>query len=162
MRFGITIRRALLLVGTTLLACRGAVDPPSTDGDLSATIGASAFTATTVFAGLEDRAFTLSAIEENGEGQRSITITLRGVGEPGTYNLAASGNAGSYVEAGEDVTLSWLCTTHQGEGSVVITELSSTRVVGTFSFAAPALITTGAMGTRVISSGAFDVRPWRE
>ena len=144
------------------LACRGSTSPPATDGELNATIGTSGFVATTVFAGYEDREFTMSAVEENGSDLRSITITIRGVAQTGTFDLARSGNAGSYAEARLDSTFSWMCSTSQGEGTVTISELTDDRIVGTFSFSAPALITSGAMGTKFISEGSFDVRPWRD
>ena len=156
--------RALLLVGVvvSLVSCGDVVSPPSSDGELSATIGASGFTATTVFAEFDESVFTMSALEEGSSGPRSITITIRRMEQAGTYDLALSGNAGGYAEAVSEATQSWLCATSQGAGSVVITELSSARIAGTFSFSAPALITSGAMGTKVVSSGSFDVKPWRE
>ena len=154
--------RFLLALCVAIVSCRNATSPPITDGDLSATIGAAGFDATTVFAGFEDREFTMSAVEESESGLRSITITIRGVAETGTYDLAQSGNAGGYAEARLDNTQSWLCATSQGAGSVIITELSSTRIVGTFSFSAPALITSGAMGTKFVTSGSFDVKPWHD
>jgi hypothetical protein len=150
----------VLLAG--LLSCRSVVGPPDTDGELSAKVGPAVFSANTVFAAFDDSEFTISALEEGEHGPRSITITVRNVKHPGTFDLAHSGNAGSYAEALAEHTQSWLCATNQGAGSVVITELSSTRVAGTFSFVAPALITSGAMGTKVISSGSFDVKPWRD
>jgi hypothetical protein len=149
------------LLALLLASCRDAT-APATDGELSALVGASGFSALTVYATFDDRAFTMSAVDEASDGLRSITLTILDVTKVGQYDLARSGNAGSYTEAKSDVTQSWLCATSQGTGSVVITELSSTRIVGTFSFSAPALITSGAMGTKVISSGSFDVRPWRE
>jgi hypothetical protein len=145
-----------------LFSCRAAVAPPVTDGDLSAKVGAGGFSANTVLAAFDESEFTISAFEEGERGPRSITITVRNVKHPGTFDLAHSGNAGSYAEALAEHTQSWLCATNQGAGSVVIAELSSTRVAGTFSFVAPALITSGAMGTKVISSGSFDVKPWRD
>ena len=155
-----SFRLGLLL--WVVVSCRNPGAPPITDGDLTATIGASAFTATTVYAGFEDKALTMSAVDEGGDGPRSITLTIRGVVKAGTYDLALSGNAGSYTELKADLTQSWLCTTNQGTGSVIITELSHTRIAGTFSFSAPALITSGAMGTKIVTSGTFDVKPWRE
>ena len=155
-------RMCLLLAFLATVSCRSSGAPPITDGDLTATIGASEFNATTVFAGFEDKAFTMSAVDEGGDGPRSITLTIRGVARAGTFDLARSGNGGSYTESKSDLTLSWLCATSQGTGSVIITELSSTRIVGTFSFSAPALITSGAVGTKIVTSGSFDVKPWRE
>ena len=157
-------RRAGFLLSLLLLtfaSCRDAI-APVTDGDLSALVGATGFSAVSVYATFDDRVFTISAVDDGLTGPRSITITLRGVSKAGTYDLVKSGNAGSYAESKSDVTQSWMCATSQGAGSVIITELSSTRVAGSFSFSAPALITSGAMGTKIVSSGSFDVRPWRE
>ena len=157
-------RRSSFLLGLLLavpVSCSD-VNAPLTDGDLSAVVGASGFAASAVYSSFEDREFTVSAIDQGETGDRSITITIRGVSKPGTYDLAFSGNAGSYTELKSDLTQSWLCTTNQGTGSVIITQLSSTRVVGTFSFSAPALITSGAVGTKIVTSGSFDVKPWRE
>lgn len=160
---GRRIRGTLGLIGSSVsLSCGNAVSPPITDGELSATIGSSGFSATTVFAEFDESVLTMSALEEGSSGRRSITITIRGVAKAGTYNLALSGNAGGYAEAVSEATQSWLCATNQGTGSVIIAELSSTRVAGTFSFSAPALIASGAMGTKLITSGSFDVKPWRD
>jgi hypothetical protein len=154
--------RAFLLGSLIIVACNGsrAVGPPATDGNLSAVVGATGFDATSVFAGFDEGDFTISAVEE-GDVRKSITIMVHGVDGIGSFQLDASGNAGSYVEADTVETRSWVVAPHAGSGSVVFTELSSTRVVGTFSFSADALISSGALGTRSVTSGTFDVKPWR-
>ena len=154
--------RSLAWIVLVVMACRDALAPPLTDGELGATVGAKEFSATTVFVRLEDRELVLSAVDERGGTRRSIAFTLSEVSDVGEYDLAVLGNVGGYAESQADSTQSWICRPGQGTGSVTITELTGTRVAGTFSFSAPALISSGAVGTKMISSGWFDVKPYRQ
>ena len=48
--------------------------------------------------------------------------------------------------------------TYGGTGTVSVTTLTSTRVVGTFSFTAPGATAGTTPATRTLASGTFDVR----
>jgi hypothetical protein len=45
-----------------------------------------------------------------------------------------------------------------GSGSVTVTTSNSERVVGTFQFTAPAAVSSGATGQKVVTNGAFNIR----
>ncbi len=92
-----------------------------------------------------------------GANPRTMAITLARIPGPGTYPLgmntqSATGGSVTMVEGSR----SWLTPLSGAAGTVTITSLTSSRVVGTFQFVAvPFLGTSG--GPQTVTNGAFDV-----
>ena len=58
---------------------------------------------------------------------------------------------------GDNNLNTWSASSAQGSGSIVVTTLTPTRVVGTFSFVLQPDVATGASGTRTVTEGRFDL-----
>ncbi len=71
----------------------------------------------------------------------------------GTYDLAVGATNANVVD-GSDV---WTASAAGGSGSVVVTSVTATEVIGTFSFTG---VASGGVSpaTRVVTSGKFDVK----
>lgn len=100
---------------------------------------------------------TLTLIGQDNEFQE-ITFQVTNVTAPGAYQLGAgTANTASLAINASSV---WQATSAAGTGSVVITTLTATRAVGTFSFTGvprPGSAAVG-QGNRVVSEGTFDVK----
>lgn len=132
---------------------------PHGTGGVTASIDGDAYTADS--AAVEyyqgDDTFHFDATRDIGAGAAElIYVSIRGVTGPGTYPF--NGTFGGYYgirSAAFDYT-TWNITS--GTGSIVITtfDLANEHVVGTFSFTGTDFV--GSNGTRVVSSGTFDIR----
>ena len=113
-----------------------------------------------VFAGQLDAnggSYLISGVETSGSA-RAITFSLSGIAGPGTYLLgvdgvSVTGGIGSVTVSGTNV---WNTGLTGGSGSLTITSLTTTRIVGTFTFTANAAGGT-ATGSQSITNGSFDV-----
>ena len=148
--------QCVVLIGL-LGACGGSSTEPN-DGDmsLSATIDGSQWSAngsTTAANAIAGGNFTVVGADQNG---RVLTLTVYNIGAPGTYPLGV----GSSVFGGTGIlsegATSWWTPLSGAAGTVTITSVSATRLVGTFAFSAVPLVGT-AGGTRSVTNGAFDV-----
>ncbi len=90
-----------------------------------------------------------------------ISILVTGVSGSGTFALDAT----TYPATLALVTVTdagtpsqWSTTNASGPGSITITQLTTTRVRGTFQFVAEADPGTAASGQVSVTNGAFDVR----
>lgn len=158
----LAMRASLVLL---LVACGGGSPtgpsgPPSLPGGGSATAtvdgqalgGFTLANATHAFSG----GYTISLTQTQGTVGRSITLSLMNIPGPGTYPLGTgagvSGGTGIYVDAGAGWT-----TPLSGEaGTITLTTLTDTRIVGSFAFTADQ-VTGGATGSRAITGGSFDL-----
>jgi hypothetical protein len=150
------------------VGCSSSDEPTNPNGNLihgtlTASVDGAAFSGTQrVTAALSSGgALAIYAIGTTATGTKAIQIDLGGVQAAGTINLnpAPAGASASYSESNTSsgITLSWLVTSVQGSGTVVITHLTSTHIMGTFSFSAPPGISAGAVGTKVVTAGAFSI-----
>jgi hypothetical protein len=151
------------LVAFAVLAGCGGGDATGPDGDgpvlVSASVDGKAWVSNAQ--GGQERA-TLSApglyILQGAqlEGSSSIVITLYNVRGPANYPLGVNattvGGTAIFVESGRG----WSTPLSGAAGTVTITELTSSRIVGTFSFNAEA-ISGGATGVRAVTGGRFDM-----
>lgn len=157
------ISRALVALLIASVACgddeEGPLDPGNSDGTVTASVGGVSFNATSVVAAFVDGSLVITALQAGVGGTKSITITVNNVSGVGTYSLTAAGNTATYVETTGSTSQSWLTAITQGSGSVVLTTATATRVVGTFTFTAPANTISGATGTKTVTGGSFDLTP---
>ena len=84
----------------------------------------------------------------------AMTIVVLNVSGPGTTSLDASVSNGSHASVSKVGTPGWNTGNTGGTGSVVITTLTPSHVVGTFSFDAPS---SGAGAAIHVTSGTFDL-----
>lgn len=74
----------------------------------------------------------------------------------GTYEVGVAVGANGNLNTinGSD---GWSTTSTQGSGTIVVTQRTATRVVGTFQFVMPPTPGSGSTGTRTITNGQFNV-----
>jgi hypothetical protein len=145
----------LTLAGSaaTVLACSNYDTGPSGNGTISASIDGASWTgATTVQASYIASVFVVGGLDSQG---RQIVITIPGVAAGGTFSLNSGEAAFAVVGFGAQI---WSTSLTGGTGSITISTWSGSHAVGTFSFTAPPNAGSGASGTKVVSSGTFDVR----
>jgi len=86
----------------------------------------------------------------------TISLAVAGLTAPGTVNLniAAGGNGSNAIIVNS--TGGWGTAFTGGTGTITVTTLTANRIVGTFSFDAPAG-SGNATGTLQVRNGKFDV-----
>lgn len=86
-------------------------------------------------------------------GGKQAAITLFGVSKAGTYEITSgSQHSGRWTE-GVDPSQTYVANGILGTGTIVISELSDTKIKGTFSLEA----LNTAQSAKSITDGAFDV-----
>lgn len=148
-------RIVVSLLCLLLTAC-GGNDPtgPGGSANFQATIGSAVWQAQTAsaVAGVNGT-FTISGGSASGSG---LALVLYNMSAPGTYPLGVGGSVfGGSATVTEGVA-SWWTALSGAAGTVTISQVSATRIVGTFSFTAVPLA-GGATGTRQVSAGSFDL-----
>jgi hypothetical protein len=158
------IRRARKAVGggaaagmlALLMSCGGdgGSGPNGGDANFTATIDGNDFTASaaTTVAQISN-AGNFAIVGSSGTSTAtSITLILYNIGGPGTYPLGVSGTArGGLGTVG--TSSSSLSTPLSGTaGSVTISQVSATRIAGTFNFVAGV-----APVTKTVTDGSFDL-----
>ncbi|MEO8479301.1 MAG: DUF6252 family protein [Gemmatimonadota bacterium] len=100
--------------------------------------------------------YILSVQSVSGVNSKAISISLMNIAEAGTYPLGTGANVeggfASYVENGAG----WGAALSGEAGSITLTTLSDTRIIGSFNFTGTEH-TGGASGTRTLTSGSFDL-----
>jgi hypothetical protein len=94
---------------------------------------------------------TITGLQSASSGRRELNLLVHGVTGAGTYDLTAGSGFAAYGESGVGVVRSWTTNSEQGSGSIVITELSDSAVVATFSFSAPADAGSEAIGSKDVA-----------
>lgn len=155
--------RSILAVAAafTVLACgsdsSGSTEPPQTalNGSMSAKVNGDDWNATlAVQAAYANGILALSGVDGD-----NVTIAMAtGATQPGSYAIGAtSGTNASYTMTGGQA-LAWQAVSTLGSGSIEIETLTATSASGTFHFELPAVTSSGATGTKSITSGKFDVK----
>lgn len=154
----------LLPLGLLVAVAGGCGDDSSGPGGsapMTAKIDGAAFQSNPLFSrqgivSFAPGAFVIAAHQTEGTSYRSITISLANIAGPGTYPLGV----GPTVFGGSGIVVldanGWGTPLSGDAGSITITTLSTTQMVGTFSFVADAS-TGGATGVKSVTEGAFDV-----
>lgn len=136
----------------------GPTDPDGVDGTLTATVsGAANYTSNGLVASYVNNQVVITSLQASVGSSRSVVLTLNGVTGAGTFSLTAPGNTGQYIESTGTTSASWLAAITQGSGSVTFTTANSGKLIGNFTFNAPAL-SGGATGTRTVT-GNFNITP---
>jgi hypothetical protein len=154
-------RRAVTCAALALAACSndGGTDPDDDDfidGTLTASVDGVGFTAnlraTAVYSG---NALTIDASQTTATGSKLIDLSVVNVTGPGTFTVTTAGCSAVYGEIVNSIATSWGANSFQGTGTVVITHLTSTHVMGTFSFVALPLLS--GTGQRTVTNGTFSI-----
>ena len=122
----------------------------------TATVDGTAWAATTT-----SQKATLGALGQivikGDNGSAGIELDLYNIDQVGTYAIGVGGGAvggqGVYYTV---AALSWSTPASGAAGTVTITTLTTSQIVGTFSFTAGPL-GGGATGTKVVTSGVFNL-----
>ncbi|HET8762904.1 MAG TPA: hypothetical protein VFM12_05770 [Gemmatimonadales bacterium] len=160
--------RQVLLATLLLAAACGGESGPSDDNDadghLTAVIEGEDFSSDPVYVNLGVNVtstapglYVITGAHVEGTSSTGITITIFNVRGPGTYPIGVGatvvGGSGVVAEGGKG----WGTDLSGSAGSITITELTATRIKGTFNFTAQA-VTGGASGTRSVTDGDFDLK----
>ena len=88
----------------------------------------------------------------------TYNITLNVPATPGTYPVGggSSLNLASYDHTIGGTATSYVATGTMGSGSVVVTSVTATEIVGTFSFNGEAFAPAGA--TKAVTNGKFNLK----
>jgi hypothetical protein len=108
---------------------------------------------------MQNGVLTFGAVQSLGSGRaRRVTISLSQVAGPGSYY--STGGSASYVEYtdGLNISVSYVYTSNLpgGNATIILTTLTATRAVGSFSGTLRPVLSTGASEDREVS-GSFDV-----
>jgi hypothetical protein len=163
-------RSRIALAGVLVLAACGG-DGPTDPGDdpggggnttgtrMTATIdgqswaaGSTAGLVTAIQFAPASGGYIISGIQSPG---LSIVITINNISGPGTYPLGVDAATVYGGFAGVTGAGTWNTPISGAAGSITITTLTTTRIVGTFNFTATAAA-GGATGSKVVTNGVFD------
>ena len=100
--------------------------------------------------------YILVANQTSGTASTSLTMTLYNIRGPGTYPLGVNATTYGGTALLVESARGWSTPLSGVAGTVTLTEVSTTKLVGTFSFTATAL-SGGATGTRTVTNGRFDL-----
>jgi hypothetical protein len=169
------MRKTLTLFLCSLAACGGdsSTTGPiggTTSGTFTATIDGQAWVSTTnQTAGGSSAANAIPGTVTligtkvvSATNYTTITLALGYLSGPGTYPLGVSqgttaGGSGIVFATQGTSIGTWSTNLTGNAGTVTITSLTSTRIVGTVQFTAPPQSFTTTTGTRVVTNGAFDL-----
>ena len=157
-----SIRTTLVLLSLLAAACGEGTGPDGGgDGQLTARIDGEPWASDAIY--LESGVvhnlpglYLIQGTEVSGSEARSIMITLSNIRGPGTYPLGMGGGTVGGVGHLTDAGAGWLTPLSGASGTITITTLTDTRIVGTFAFTAVGA-TGGASGTRTVTDGKFDL-----
>ncbi len=162
MRIRATVAVLAVLTGT---ACGGGSGPTQPGGGgtgpITATVDGVAWAGGTNTSSVTTSAqlpgqYTIVGTQSTATTARIITLALTNIPGVGTYPLGTgsgvSGGTGIYAEP----TGGWGTELSGAAGTVTISTLTATRIVGTFAFTA-SVVNSGATGTRTITNGKFDL-----
>lgn len=165
-------RSAALVIFSLLAgACGGGGTDPNGGGGggtgLQATIDGQSWTADDLTLQVSSSAalpgyLIISGLKLNGTDYVAITLAVGYIDGPRDYPLGVNqgttpgGTASVLVKSG--TTVSTYTTGFTGdEGVFTVTSRTGTRIVGTFEFIAPPQIGGGAVGTKTVTNGSFDL-----
>jgi len=101
--------------------------------------------------------FTITGAETTGSITRSINLLMYNIRGTGTYALGVTsfvvGGRAQFAESG----VVWATPSTGAAGSVTITTLTPTRIVGTFEYTAELSLGSSPTTSHTITQGAFDL-----
>jgi len=151
------MRVALPCLLVTALGCGGDNTGPNgqTNGDMSAKFDGSSWSSVATFATRNaTNAGTITAV--SGADEHSIALAFAFVDTGvGTYTIDGTSATNAVLTDGGK---GWVASAVGGSGTVTVTTLDATHIVGTFAFSMTASPGTGATGTKSVTQGTFDVK----
>ena len=141
---------ALLLITATTATSAA----PAHRGTMSATVDGAQWTAEVISAA----AIQGGVLRVGGQSHMKAPFVALGIAVPpkvGTYSVGPSTGAsvaGSLVDVGAGAPRQWNADGGAGSGTVTLTELTSSRATGSFSFTLVHIVTASTV-TKVIANG---------
>ena len=153
MRSAIGVGAAAVVLGL-VVSCGGdgGSGPDGADANFTAKIDGSDFTALAASTAAQISDAGNFAIVGGSSTGSSITMILYSIGAPGTYPLGVSGTVRGGLGTVGTSSSSFSTPLSGTAGSVTITQVSATRIAGTFNFVAGA-----EPVTRTVTEGEFDL-----
>jgi hypothetical protein len=168
------MRKTLALLFVSLTACGGsdsATGPTgTTNGTFTATIDGQAWVSTSnqITGGTASTSSIPGYVILTGSkvvsatNYTTLTLALGYLAGTGTYPLgvnpvSTAGGSGLVFGVQGTGIGTWSTNFTGNAGTLTITSLTATRIVGTFQFTAPPQSFTTTTGTRVVTNGAFDL-----
>jgi hypothetical protein len=152
-----------MAVAVVLAGCGGDDDDdttgPSGNAALSVSTGDGSLNSSAATALISNGLLSIGAAGTSGGVTRSVGIAIQSA-TTGTFTVGAlNGAVVTYTEVvtGSSSGKSWLAAAGSGSGTVTITELTATRVVGTFTATLPPVESTGATSTKTLTNGSFNI-----
>jgi hypothetical protein len=145
---------ALVLVSSACggsSSSKGVTNPNNTNKSMSARVDGTGWTAVAVAASHNNGLLIVSGANA---ASQAIAITASLNQGTGVQTIGPNGTSIGTITIG---STQWGATNFQGSGNVTLTNVSATRVVGTFAFTGPSLTAGATPATRAITSGVFDV-----
>ncbi|WP_405283151.1 DUF6252 family protein [Gaopeijia maritima] len=131
--------------------------PGALSGSMTASVDGQAWSAIQVSAGRSGA--DVIGLGGTSAAQTTISLSFTAAG-PGTYAIPQTGMNFNFAEFAGGALWQALGIGQLGavgSGSVTITTLSATRIVGTFHFRAPPAGGNPATADKVVTQGAFDI-----
>jgi hypothetical protein len=151
------MRVAMPCLLVTALGCGGDNTGPNgqTNGDMTAKIDGASWTSVGTFATrTATNAGTIVALSGADANSTAIGMGFVDTGV-GTYTISATSPTNAdLIESGGHA---WAASAIGGSGTLTVTTLDATHIVGTFTFSMVAS-SGGATGTKSVTQGAFDVK----
>lgn len=142
-----------LVVVTIVAACSSSSSPADpANGTVKATIEGDAFNATLVTSATHTSG--VLAIAGSDSRGRQIQLRIIGADKPGTYSLGGITNPNiATVTLAPESSQTYVTSMVGGSGTIVLTELSTTRAAGTFTFTAM----NSATVQKKVTDGSFNL-----
>jgi hypothetical protein len=159
----LSIRTALFALIATL-ACGSDSTSSEVTEFLSVLTGDAEFSAAAAAASLTAGVLTIQAQGTSGEVARTLQIQVNATA-PATIALGTtSGASVTYTELAVGTTSpkAWRAGGGSGSGTLTITELSTTKVAGTFFATVAPVLTSGAAANKSLTNGTFSIRLYRQ
>lgn len=156
------MRRAVLMSVAFVIVPAACLDPSGSEPPhieeaewtLTATVsGGESFVPSFGMAERHGDLVVISAMHYRASGSRRLELRVEGVTGPGTYDLTALSNRAVYTD--QAIAGYWKADMGQGSGTITISELTTERVVATFTFTAVATVLPGADSRMVSGSLAM-------
>jgi hypothetical protein len=87
----------------------------------------------------------------------TVLLTLNTIRGPGTYPLGVNFNVPGGTAQVSNINSGWTTRLSGSAGTITITSLTNTEIVGTFSFVANGILTAPATSTKNVTNGTFDL-----
>ena len=99
--------------------------------------------------------YSITAFKSTGSNPYTIVLSLANITGTGTYPLGVTPQIFGGSAQVSDLSSGWATPNTGQDGTLVITTLTATQIVGTFSFVATPILT--ATGNKTVTEGQFDI-----